>query len=86
MFCNYQANPICDGKSFHRMTGTFYAWLSLTNMKDNNMLTRVDSRNNPSSGYHKAPNMQPEHSTGLKDLIIQMLNQFLVIQRTTITD
>jgi hypothetical protein len=43
MFCHCQADPICDGKSFHRMTGTFYAWLSLTYMKDNNMLTRKEA-------------------------------------------
>jgi hypothetical protein len=43
MFCSCQANPICDGKSFHHMTETSYAWLSLTNMKDKNMLTRKEA-------------------------------------------
>jgi hypothetical protein len=43
MLCSCQANPICDGKSFHRMTGASYAWLSLTNMKDNNTLTQREA-------------------------------------------
>jgi hypothetical protein len=43
MLYNHQANPIYDSKSLHRVTGTSYAWLRLTNMKDNKTLTQKET-------------------------------------------